>query len=249
MLAMIGSGMLLMCLFAIMQFMRRRAIGGRADRILATIGIEAADRETRTMSQAAIDRLPSFVYKQGSGGVAEAGAGLARNAAAEPMLDPRAPAMLDHTCVVCLEDFEAGDVVRALPCRHAFHADCIDQWLLTRRACCPVCKRCPVDDNNSTSGGAVDGAGSGRNEDLAMHTPHNGIEDALRAVSGGGMERSVEMAVFESRTSTSGAVPDGRAAPVTVSVAASETSAMAHLPDNSVLVVTESAASHQSARI
>ena len=45
MLAMIGSGMLLMCLFAIMQFMRRRAIGGRADRILATIGIEAAGRE------------------------------------------------------------------------------------------------------------------------------------------------------------------------------------------------------------
>ena len=65
MLAMIGSGMLLMCLFAIMQFMRRRAIGGRADRILATIGIEAAGRETRTMSQAAIDRLPSFVYKEG----------------------------------------------------------------------------------------------------------------------------------------------------------------------------------------
>ena len=68
MLAMIGSGMLLMCLFAIMQFMRRRAIGGRADRILATIGIEAAGRETRTMSQAAIDRLPSFVYKEGGGG-------------------------------------------------------------------------------------------------------------------------------------------------------------------------------------
>jgi hypothetical protein len=30
--------------------------------------------------------------------------------------------------------------VRGLTCGHAFHAACIDPWLTTRRACCPLCK-------------------------------------------------------------------------------------------------------------
>jgi hypothetical protein len=30
--------------------------------------------------------------------------------------------------------------VRGLACGHAFHAVCLDPWLTTRRACCPLCK-------------------------------------------------------------------------------------------------------------
>ncbi len=44
------------------------------------------------------------------------------------------------TCAVCIEDYESGDELRALDCGHAFHKDCIDPWLITKRACCPVCK-------------------------------------------------------------------------------------------------------------
>ena len=43
------------------------------------------------------------------------------------------------TCAVCIEDYESGDELRALDCGHAFHKDCIDPWLITKRACCPVC--------------------------------------------------------------------------------------------------------------
>ena len=31
--------------------------------------------------------------------------------------------------------------MRGLTCGHAFHASCIDPWLTSRRACCPLCKR------------------------------------------------------------------------------------------------------------
>jgi hypothetical protein len=41
---------------------------------------------------------------------------------------------------VCLEEYEAKDVVRVLPaCGHAFHAACIDAWL-RQHPTCPVCR-------------------------------------------------------------------------------------------------------------
>mmetsp|Transcript_76422 Transcript_76422/g.181785 ORF Transcript_76422/g.181785 Transcript_76422/m.181785 type:complete len:503 (+) Transcript_76422:120-1628(+) len=42
-------------------------------------------------------------------------------------------------CSVCLEDYEPGEAVRDLPCRHRFHEACVDRWLLRSRRC-PVCR-------------------------------------------------------------------------------------------------------------
>ncbi len=43
-------------------------------------------------------------------------------------------------CAVCLEEFEAGEKVRVLPCGHKFHGDCLVPWLTERHASCPLCK-------------------------------------------------------------------------------------------------------------
>ncbi|XP_059299403.1 receptor homology region, transmembrane domain- and RING domain-containing protein 2-like isoform X4 [Lycium ferocissimum] len=45
------------------------------------------------------------------------------------------------TCAICLEDYSVGDKIRILPCRHKFHAMCVDAWLTSWRTFCPVCKR------------------------------------------------------------------------------------------------------------
>lgn len=51
-------------------------------------------------------------------------------------------------CLICLENFEDGMVLRTLPCFHRFMAECIDTWL-TQQAKCPVCKRSIQEDINA----------------------------------------------------------------------------------------------------
>ncbi|KAK3300539.1 uncharacterized protein B0H64DRAFT_18158 [Chaetomium fimeti] len=55
-------------------------------------------------------------------------------------LPPECLGTAGDTCAICIDALEDDDDVRGLTCGHAFHAACIDPWLTTRRACCPLCK-------------------------------------------------------------------------------------------------------------
>lgn len=41
-------------------------------------------------------------------------------------------------CSVCTDDFVKGQDVRVLPCKHKFHPECIDPWLLNVSGTCPL---------------------------------------------------------------------------------------------------------------
>ncbi|KAJ1259425.1 hypothetical protein BS78_10G154300 [Paspalum vaginatum] len=55
----------------------------------------------------------------------------------------KAPAVAADCCSVCLDELLEGALVRMLPsCKHYFHAECVDVWLMSH-ATCPVCRGSP----------------------------------------------------------------------------------------------------------
>ncbi|KAG9256010.1 uncharacterized protein F5Z01DRAFT_533049 [Emericellopsis atlantica] len=55
-------------------------------------------------------------------------------------LPPEALQVPGDSCAICIEPLEDDEDIRGLTCGHAFHAGCVDPWLTSRRACCPLCK-------------------------------------------------------------------------------------------------------------
>ncbi|KAF9972394.1 E3 ubiquitin-protein ligase rnf13 [Actinomortierella ambigua] len=85
-------------------------------------------------------------------------------------------------CAICLHEYIVGDIIRELPCRHAFHALCIDPYFLKDKAVCPLCKRDYSEAGRrraaALAAGANDSSGSdstseerGRRNALAYFTP------------------------------------------------------------------------------
>ncbi|XP_074270444.1 uncharacterized protein LOC141594159 [Silene latifolia] len=43
-------------------------------------------------------------------------------------------------CYICLVEYEEGDDMRIMPCRHEFHKKCVDKWLKEIHRVCPLCR-------------------------------------------------------------------------------------------------------------
>jgi len=58
-------------------------------------------------------------------------------------------------CTVCLEEMKLGGSALELVCKHVFHRDCIEPWLL-KQASCPLCRRDLVHPDENDGGGEED---------------------------------------------------------------------------------------------
>ena len=81
-------------------------------------------------------------------------------------------------CSLCITEYTRGDVLRILPCGHAYHAQCVDRWLLSAQSqssSCPTCRRViPAENSANTEGTRPSTLG----ESEAMSSP----EDTLSPV-------------------------------------------------------------------
>ncbi|XAR51309.1 hypothetical protein NMG60_11005904 [Bertholletia excelsa] len=103
---------------------------GEATKIVAAIVFVAIPVASMVCHYA--ETLRSAIHRRLSG------AGPARTSWEEEKSDDGS----DLNCVICLGKVAAGERLRALPCDHRFHGDCVDEWLRARSTC-PLC-RCLV---------------------------------------------------------------------------------------------------------
>lgn len=54
-------------------------------------------------------------------------------------------------CVICLCEFDLEDNVTVLPCKHIYHKECIEPWLVNKSSLCPICKQSIFKNGESRS--------------------------------------------------------------------------------------------------
>ncbi|XP_022741893.1 RING-H2 finger protein ATL39-like [Durio zibethinus] len=105
----LGVGMLVIMHVCIVGRAFRRGFGNPGN-------FDRSSSRNRSMSLDDLHRLPSYDY-------------IAKDKGSSPV-----------DCAVCLENFKMGEKCKLLPqCRHSFHAECVDSWLL-RNPICPICR-------------------------------------------------------------------------------------------------------------
>lgn len=75
----------------------------------------------------------------------------------------------EEVCSICCDAFQEDDKLRELPCKHQFHAACVDEWLARNRTC-PLCK---ADITRHPRQGSQD-------EDAGPHDPEVAEEERQR---------------------------------------------------------------------
>lgn len=150
--------------------LRQRVLNGEVD-------LEALGVKRLTVSQAILDKMPIVTYTSSPtngekppetpavaanlapGVDAETGSKtspLVRRVSAPTVSTTNNATFSQPTCPICIDDFEPNETqVRELPCRHIFHPECIDTFLLRNSSLCPMCKQsvlpagaCPVKITN-----------------------------------------------------------------------------------------------------
>ncbi|KAJ3227065.1 hypothetical protein HK099_003518 [Clydaea vesicula] len=52
---------------------------------------------------------------------------------------------VDTSCSICFDEYEVGASLRELNCKHVFHKDCIDGWLVqSGHRTCPLCVQAAI---------------------------------------------------------------------------------------------------------
>lgn len=93
-------------------------------------------------------------------------------------------------CAICLAELEVGEEAKQMPCKHHYHAGCIDKWLGIQGSC-PVCRyRMPVEQDEKINNG------EGGGDDSDGEAEDDGEEEEEQEEGGSGMNGRMPAFVF-----------------------------------------------------
>ncbi|CAI9107015.1 OLC1v1006280C1 [Oldenlandia corymbosa var. corymbosa] len=96
-----------------------------------SISIPAVPSASLGLDANTINSLPIFIHKTKSGSVCSD---------YDDIEDPETTSFRGSECSICLGLYEDEERVKVMPeCQHAFHSDCVDEWLRSRSTC-PLCR-------------------------------------------------------------------------------------------------------------
>ena len=111
-----------------LAFLRNMINGGddAIERFLASIGIHMHSFEDvpRPADPRRVQALPRHVFKK-------------RHASAST--NATSTDQANSSCVICLAEYDDGDVVVTMSCKHHYHTQCLEKWLSKEKKC-PVCR-------------------------------------------------------------------------------------------------------------
>lgn len=109
--------------------------------ILIFFVLISSDKVTRSMHRHTLEAY-STVSTLSEQDVAAAGTGSASaGEAGGGGVAGRQRVLCMSECIICVREFAVGDEVRWLQCPHAFHVECIDEWVLKHKNRCPLCQQ------------------------------------------------------------------------------------------------------------
>lgn len=123
--------------------LRRRVINGE-------VNLEALGVKRLTVPQDFLDKLPLYTYTHKDNEELDKNEETGAPPLTRTSSAPTGPSSHNATqraffqpiCPICIDDFELNESqIRELPCRHIFHSECIDTFLLNNSSLCPMCKK------------------------------------------------------------------------------------------------------------
>jgi hypothetical protein len=128
---------------AIMESQRQMMQGGYGNP-------DGAD-STPGVSEQAMSHWDKFQFKAPPGGRTKGGYGSVAQKDQEAGKDLSESSEEEPHCSICLGEYEEGENLVCLPCKHVYHADCVGSWC-TSHIRCPLCN---YDLESVTSGSEV----------------------------------------------------------------------------------------------
>ncbi|KAF2745574.1 hypothetical protein M011DRAFT_128875 [Sporormia fimetaria CBS 119925] len=116
-------------------------------------------------------------------------------ATSEAQSTTTAPSSPEHQCAICLEGSSSANSMHTLRCTHAFHEECLTEWMMSSNTNSTRCPMCRADIDPITRTQEPQGHTGMQERQVVPHTPGPGRSERYRTQTSEDRSRRVRFVV------------------------------------------------------